>query len=78
VSVSNWQLAFDMNQATINQSWNGNFTHQGGRYTVVPPDWAKTIPPKQTVSLGFCASKRGPDYTPQRIRPILMSLTGLE
>lgn len=67
VSSGNWKLAFEMNQAEINTSWNGNFNHQGSRYTVTPPDWARTIQPNQTVSLGFCANKLGADYQPKQV-----------
>ncbi|MEP0869104.1 cellulase family glycosylhydrolase [Trichocoleus desertorum AS-A10] len=66
-AVQNWQLAFRMNQANINNSWNGNFNRQGSQYQVTPPSWARVLQPNQTVDLGFCANKSGPDYRPQQV-----------
>lgn len=63
--VNNWRLTFDMNQATINQSWNGTFSRQGTRHTVTPPSWGQRLQPGQSVDLGFCANKQGPDYQPR-------------
>lgn len=62
-----WQLTFQMNQAAINNSWNGTFIPQGSRYVVEPPDWAQVIQPNQTVNLGFCATKLGQDYRPKGV-----------
>ncbi len=77
VGVKDWQLAFAMNQAEIDTSWNGTFTKQptpqGAQYTVLPPAWARTLQPQQTISLGFCAKKLGADYQPKQIRPVLVS-----
>jgi len=56
-----------MNQANINNSWNGNFNRQGDQYRVAPPDWGKVLQPKQTVDIGFCATKAGSDYRPQQV-----------
>ncbi|MBD2088415.1 cellulase family glycosylhydrolase [Microcoleus sp. FACHB-1515] len=67
-SINNWRLRFTMNQADISQSWNGSFTPQESRYTVTPPDWARSIAPNQSVDIGFCANKRGTDYLPRDIR----------
>ena len=61
-SSRNWRLKFQMNQATIRNSWNGTFAHQGSRYTVEPPEWGRVIEPNQSVDLGFCAAKQGADY----------------
>jgi endoglucanase len=67
-ATRNWQLSFRMNQATINNSWNGNFARQGSQYTVTPPDWGRVIQPGQTIDwMGFCASKSGPDYKPTQV-----------
>jgi len=65
--VRDWRLRFEMNQADINQSWNGNFIRQGLAYTVIPAEWAQTLQPDQTVDMGFCAGKRGSDYLPRQI-----------
>ena len=61
-SSRNWRLKFQMNQATMRNSWNGTFAHQGSRYTVEPPEWGRVIEPNHSVDLGFCAAKRGADY----------------
>nr|WP_290227155.1 cellulase family glycosylhydrolase [Trichocoleus desertorum] len=66
-ATQNWQLAFRMNQANINNSWNGSFNRQGLQYQVTPPDWGKTLQPNQTMDLGFCATKSGSDYRPQQV-----------
>jgi endoglucanase len=66
-SVANWRLKFQMKQATLTQSWNGTPEVTGASYTIVPPDWGRTIQPKQTVDFGFCATKSGPDYMPQQL-----------
>ncbi|WP_228035841.1 cellulase family glycosylhydrolase [Oculatella sp. LEGE 06141] len=68
--IRNWRLRFEMNQATINQSWNGHFAQQGTQYSVTPPEWGATLQPQQTVDIGFCAEKQGEDYLPGQIRAI--------
>jgi len=69
--VSNWQLVFNMNQATINNSWNADFKQQGAiQYVVTPLDWGKTIEPNQVRDTGFCANKLGSDYQPQQIAAV--------
>ena len=65
--IANWRLTFQMNQATIQQSWNGTFNQQGLNYTVIPADWGRSIQPNQAVDVGFCAKKTGSDYLPQQI-----------
>ncbi|PSB24595.1 cellulase family glycosylhydrolase [Stenomitos frigidus] len=62
LSRRNWRLKFQMNQATIRNSWNGTFAHQGSRYTVDPPEWGRVLEPNQSIDLGFCAAKQGVDY----------------
>ena len=64
--VQNWQLTFQMNQASINNSWNGNFQPQGSQYVVTPLDWGRVIEPGQSRDLGFCANKIGSDYQPRQ------------
>jgi endoglucanase len=66
VSVRDWQLTFQMNQAAINNSWNGNFQPQGSQYVVTPLDWGRVIEPGQSRDLGFCANKLGSDYQPRQ------------
>jgi endoglucanase len=66
-SVRDWQVNFNMNQAAINNSWNGIFQAQGSQYRVTPLDWAQEIAPGQSQELGFCANKVGSDYRPQQI-----------
>lgn len=67
-AIQGWQLLFQMQQAQITQSWNGNFQRQGRQYQVSPPDWARTIQPNQTIDLGFCANKSGSNYKPQQVK----------
>jgi endoglucanase len=64
-SIRNWRLSFEMDQAAITQSWNGNFIRQRSTFTVTPPDWANEIQPNQGVDMGFCANKTGSNYLPQ-------------
>lgn len=66
-AVSDWQVQFQMNQAAINNSWNGNFRPQGSQYVVTPLDWGRRIEPGQSRELGFCANKLGNDYRPQQV-----------
>jgi endoglucanase len=69
--IKNWYLKFKMNQAEINQSWNGNFQQQAkGNYIATPLDWGKIIEPAQVRDIGFCANKLGSDYQPQKIEII--------
>ncbi|NET57260.1 MAG: hypothetical protein F6K47_14170 [Symploca sp. SIO2E6] len=65
--VRDWQVKFRMNQAAINNSWNGNFRSQGSQYQVTPLDWGRVIEPGQSQYLGFCANKLGSDYQPRQI-----------
>ncbi|NER19882.1 MAG: hypothetical protein F6J86_36495 [Symploca sp. SIO1B1] len=65
--VRDWQVKFQMNQAAINNSWNGNFRPQGSYYVVTPLDWGRVIEPRQSQYLGFCANKLGSDYQPRQI-----------
>jgi endoglucanase len=64
--VRNWQVSFQMNQAAINNSWNGSFQPRGSQYVVTPLDWGRVIEPGQTRDLGFCANKLGADYQPRQ------------
>ncbi|NMF64457.1 cellulase family glycosylhydrolase [Brasilonema octagenarum] len=67
--VNNWQITFDMKQAAINNSWNGNFKPQGAtQYAVTPLDWGRIIEPNQVRDVGFCANKVGLDYQPREVR----------
>lgn len=66
-SIQNWKLIFQMLQAQINNSWNGNFTKQGSQYVVTPAASSLVIQPNQTQELGFCADKLGPDYVPTQV-----------
>ena len=65
--VSDWQVTFQMNQAAINNSWNGTFKPQGTQYVAMPMDWGRAIEPGQSRELGFCANKLGTDYQPRQI-----------
>ena len=65
--VNDWQVSFQMNQAAINNSWNGNFKPQGSQYVVTPMDWGRGIDPGQSREMGFCANKLGFDYQPRAV-----------
>lgn len=67
-TVRDWQVKFQMNQAAINNSWNGNFQPQASRYVVTPLDWGRVIEPGQSRELGFCANKLGSDYQPRGVK----------
>ncbi|OUC14220.1 MAG: glycoside hydrolase [Alkalinema sp. CACIAM 70d] len=70
-AISNWALRFTMADAAINQSWNGSFTAQSsGNYQVLPADWGRTLTARQTMDLGFCADKKGPNSQPRDFRVI--------
>ncbi|HBL13402.1 MAG TPA: glycoside hydrolase [Cyanobacteria bacterium UBA11162] len=74
-TVQDWQVQFQMNQAAINQSWNGNFKGQGSQYSVTPLDWGRAIEPGQSRDFGFCANKLGADYKPRQISARAISST---
>lgn len=72
--VEDWELTFQMNQAAINNSWNGNFqprnrenSQSSKNYVVTPLDWGRLIEPGQSRHLGFCANKLGSDYKPKQM-----------
>jgi endoglucanase len=65
--VAGWKLRFQMQDAAIDQSWNGQFERQGTQYIVMPPDWGRTLLPNQTVDVGFCAKKQGNDYSVKQL-----------
>jgi len=65
--VNDWQVSFQMNQAAINNSWNGNFKPQGSQYVATPMDWGRVIDPGQSREIGFCANKLGADYQPREV-----------
>ena len=65
--VNDWELKFQMEDAAINNSWNGNFQHEGSEYVVTPMDWGRVIQPRQTRDLGFYANKLGTNYQPRQI-----------
>ncbi|MEO8892379.1 MAG: cellulose binding domain-containing protein, partial [Coleofasciculaceae cyanobacterium] len=65
--VNDWQVSFQMNQAAINNTWNGKFQPQGSQYVVTPMDWGRVIDPGQSREIGFCANKLGADYQPREV-----------
>ncbi|MEC4818917.1 MAG: cellulase family glycosylhydrolase, partial [Scytonema sp. PMC 1069.18] len=68
-TINDWQLTFNMKQAAINNSWNGNFRPEGQtKYIVTPLDWGRVVEPNQVREVGFCANKLGSDYQPRNIR----------
>lgn len=67
--VKAWQLGFNMNQASIYNSWNADFKQKNNNeYLVNPADWGQTIDPNQVRDIGFCANKLGEDYQPKNIQ----------
>ncbi len=65
LKVKDWQLSFEMKQAKINNSWNGNFIKKGKKeYIINPLVWGQIIEPNQVINIGFCAQKLGLDYKP--------------
>ncbi len=67
-SSKNWQLTLEINQASISNSWNGNFVSQGSKYIVSPPGWGKVLQPGQTFKdVGYCANKLGANFKPSAI-----------
>jgi endoglucanase len=65
-AVKSWVLQFNMNDAAIDQKWNGRFRPSGNAtYEVQPPSWGKSVGPNQTIELGFCARKTGPNPMPR-------------
>lgn len=66
--IKDWQLAFEMKQAAIANSWNGNFNKKGEtQYLVTPLDWERVIEPNQQRDMGFCANKLGSDFAPSGV-----------
>ncbi len=57
--VSQWQIRFDLPNATIDQAWNAQYRQQNGQFEAIPAEWGRTIQPKQAINLGFCAKKEG-------------------
>ncbi len=74
-SIRDWQMTFQMNQAAIKNSWNGNFKSQDSQYVVTPLDWGRVIEPGQSRELGFCANKLGSDYQPRQVSAVATSST---
>ncbi len=66
-SVRDWQVTFQMNQAAINKSWNGDFKPQGSQYVASPVDSKRIIQPGRSRKIGFCADKLGADYQPRQV-----------
>jgi endoglucanase len=66
-STKNWQLTFEINQATITSVWSANFLPQGTKYSVTPESWGQVIQPQQTFVAGYCANKSGSNYKPTQV-----------
>jgi endoglucanase len=67
--VTDWQLAFNMKQAEIYNSWSANFKQKGAtQYVVTPLDWGRLIEPNKIRDIGFCANKRGNEYQPTEVK----------
>lgn len=70
-AARNWWLKFTLNQARIEQTWNGTFKQRDSEVIVTPPEWGRTIQPQQAIDLGFCAQKLGRDYLPAQLGVIV-------
>jgi endoglucanase len=66
--VSQWQIRFDMPNATVDQSWNAQYRKQDGQYYATPAEWGRSVQPKQVINLGFCAKKEGSDALPKNFQ----------
>lgn len=69
-STKNWQMSFQINQATITNAWSVNFLPQGTSYLVKPESWGQVIQPQQTFIAGYCANKTGSNYKPSQVSVI--------
>ena len=48
-----WTLGFDLN-TSIRNTWEGDFTKSGTRFTVTPKSWNANIAGGKSITLGFC------------------------
>lgn len=56
-TISPWQLTFVVpSGVTVNNGWNGTFAQQGGNITVNAPEWAQSLAPGQSATVGFVAN----------------------
>jgi expansin (peptidoglycan-binding protein) len=69
-AITSWQVLVNLNQATVNQSWNASVTASGGQLTAAPLSWNAAIAPAASVTFGFCATTAG-----SANRPALISVT---
>jgi hypothetical protein len=67
VTVEDWQVTFQMNQADVQKTWSGDIERQGALYVATPGDWSREIEPGKTEDIGFCADKLGSDYQPRQV-----------
>jgi endoglucanase len=74
--VSRWQLQFDMPNAKIDQSWNGEYRQQNNQYIVTPAEWGRNVQPKQVIKLGFCANQESPQTV--NIKPTNFQIIGTD
>lgn len=59
--VSGWQLALDLPEGTtIDSAWNADLTRAGGRATLTPAFWTRTIAPGGSVYVGLQGTASGP------------------
>jgi hypothetical protein len=63
--VNDWRVDLDLRQSRPTSNWNSVFTPLGGsRHAVTPAAWNRQITPGNTIGVGFCAEKLGPEFTP--------------
>ncbi len=66
--VQNWQLDFQLINATITSSWSGTFTQSGSQILIHPQPWNTQVDPGQAIEVGFCATQTaGSRYLPEQV-----------
>jgi len=70
-AASTWAVVLELNQATIQSSWNGKFAGAGSRKTVTPVGWNPNVAVGATLqAFGFCANKTGANSAPTIVSPL--------
>jgi hypothetical protein len=63
-AVTSWSVVIDLNQTTLSNSWNGQFTVDGSEMTVLPASSNTIIPPGSSTSFGFCGTAADASHRP--------------
>ena len=63
--VGDWKVVLDVpKKSKLEQSWNGNYELKGGKLTVTPVDYNKTIAANGNIEFGFILDTEG-DFEPK-------------